>query len=89
MRHKDYPPEYAEMFANARMSPVNLTFSTHGKAVAFRVELYKYRYAIRDALPHTTLMYNGVMKITMSIKGKILTLQTKKSKFVEKLNEHS
>lgn len=87
MRHHEYPDEYPEMFANALVSPVNLTFSTREKAVAFRVELYRYRYAIRDALPHTKRMWKGVMKITMSIKGKTLTLQTKKSKFVEKLNE--
>jgi hypothetical protein len=88
MRYNEYPPEYREMFAKARLLPVEIVFTTMAKAIAFRVELYKYRYAVRDALPKTQPLYNKVMKITMSVQNKTLTLQTKKSKFVEKLNEH-
>jgi hypothetical protein len=77
------------MFQKALIEPVEMTFTTHEKAVAFRVELYKYRYAIRDGLPCTRALYDDVMKITMSVQAKTLTLQTKKSKFVEKLNERT
>jgi len=88
VRYNEYPPEYREMFAKALDKEVTIPFSTHEKAVAFRVELYKYRYAVRDGLPRTRSFYHKLMKVTLSIKSKVLTLQPKKSKFVEKLNEH-
>lgn len=88
MKHDNYPIEYRQMFQKAVEEPVSMWFTTREKAVAFRSELYKYRYAVRDSLPSSKALYNTVMNVKMSIKGKTLTLQTKKSKFVEKLNEH-
>jgi len=88
VRYNDYPIEYQEMFDRALGKPVELTFSTRAKAVSFRVELYKFRYAVRDALPLTEKRYTRVMKITLSVRNKTLVLQTKKSKFVEKLNDN-
>lgn len=87
MRAAQYPDEYPAMFASALKKPVSLVFSTHAKAVAFRVELYKYRYAVRDELPSQRTLYDNVMKVSMSITNKTLTLSTKKAKFVEKLND--
>ncbi len=88
MRAADYPNEYAEIFTRALKAPVRLRFTTKEKAVSFRVELYKYRYAVRDELPQTKTQYHKLMKITMSIKDRTLIIQTKKSKFVEKLNDN-
>ena len=76
------------MFEKAGDTEVTLAFSTHEKAIAFRVELYKYRYAVRDGLPRTRSFYHKLMKVTLSVKSKVLTLSPKKSKFVEKLNDH-
>ncbi|KKK71736.1 hypothetical protein LCGC14_2910960 [marine sediment metagenome] len=88
MKHDRYPIEYRQMFQKAIKVPVIMLFSTHAKAVAFRVELYKYRYAVRDALPKSQTLYDTVMSIKMSIKGEVLKLQIKKADFVEKLSEH-
>jgi len=88
MRYDKYPIEYRQMFQKAAKVPVLMMFSSHGKAVAFRVELYKYRYAVRDALPKTKALYDTVMSIKMSIKDTVLKLQSKKAEFVEKLSEH-
>ena len=88
MKYDRYPIEYRQMFQRAVEEPVSMDFTSRAKAVTFRVELYKYRYAVRDALPKTKALYDTIMKIKMSIKDKTLTLQTEKSKFVEKLNEH-
>ncbi len=87
MRYDDYPPQYRQMFQKAVREPVILDFTTKAKAIAFRVELYTYRYSVRDSLPGTKNLYEIVMAIKMSIKGKNLTLTIKKDKFVEKLNE--
>ena len=76
------------MFEKAAKKAVVLNFSTHEKAVAFRVELYSYRYAVRDGLPRTRHFYHKLMKVTLSVKSKTLTLSPKKAKFVEKLNDH-
>lgn len=88
MRYFEYPPEYREMFVKAGKQPVEMVFTSKEKAITFRVELYKYRYSVRDSLPQTKTLYDTVMKITMSVQDKTLTLQTKKSKFVEKLNDN-
>ena len=87
MRAKQYPDLYPETFAKALKQTVTLTFSTNAKAVAFRKELYSYRYAVRDELPQSKDHYHSLMKIRMSIKDKTLTLQGKKNSFTEKLNE--
>ncbi len=87
MKHDRYPIEYRQMFQKAAEVPVIMRFSTHAKAVAFRVELYKYRYAVRDDLPRSRALHDTVMSISMSIKDKVLKLQIKKAEFVEKLNE--
>lgn len=87
MRYDNYPIEYRQMFQKAAEVPVVMRFSSHRKAIAFRVELYKYRYAVRDALPKAKALYDTVMSIKMSIKGRVLILNTKKAEFVEKLNE--
>ena len=76
------------MFEKALDKEVVIPFSTHEKAVTFRVELYKYRYAVRDGLPRTRSFYHKLMKIELSVKSKVLTLKPKKATFVEKLNEH-
>jgi hypothetical protein len=76
------------MFEKAGDKPVKIPFSTHEKAIAFRVELYKYRYAVRDGLPRTRSFYHKLMKVELSVKSKVLTLKPKKATFVEKLNEH-
>ena len=88
MKHDQYPIEYRQMFQKAHDAPVTMTFTVRSKAIAFRSELYKYRYAVRDSLPSTRALYNTVMKIELSVVGRVLILQIKKSKFVEKLNEH-
>lgn len=87
MRYHEYPPEYREMFEKATEKEVHFQFSTHEKAVAFRSELYKYRYAVRDGLPRTKSFYHKLMKVELAVKSKSLTLKPKKSKFVEKLND--
>ncbi len=87
MKYDRYPIEYRQMFQKAVEVPVIMRFSTHAKAVTFRCELYKYRYAVRDALPKTKALFDTVMSIRMSIKDKVLKLQIKKADFVEKLNE--
>ena len=87
MRASDYPDHYSEAFAKALDEPVKLTFSTNAKAVAFRVELYKYRYAVRDELPHSRELYDSLSQIRMSIKDKVLLLERKKRRFMEKLND--
>ena len=87
MKYDNYPIEYRQMFQKAVEVPVVMNFSSHAKAITFRVELYKYRYAIRDALPKTKALYETVMKVEMSIRGSVLKLQIKKAEFVEKLNE--
>lgn len=86
MRAKDYPKEYAQIFQKALKEPVTLIFTKHEKATAFRVELYKFRYAVRDELPATKDQYTNLMLIKLSIKNNTLTLTTKKSKFKEKIN---
>jgi len=88
VRYNEYPPEYRKMFEKAGDKEVRLVFSSHEKAIAFRVELYKYRYAVRDGLPRTRSFYHKLMKVELSVKSKVLKLSPKKSKFVEKLNEH-
>ena len=88
MRYNEYPPEYREMYYTANKHRVTMAFSSKAKAITFRVELYKYRYSVRDALPKTQKLYDLVMKISMSVQNSDLILKTKKSKFVEKLNEH-
>ena len=88
MRASQYPREYREVFAEASDATVTLGFKSKAQAVAFRVELYKYRYAVRDDLPKSRDHYLKIMKVKMSIDKKTLTLATKKSKFVEKLNDH-
>ena len=87
MKHGDYPQAYREMFETTLKHRVTMAFSTKEKAVAFRSELCKYRYAVRDDLPRSKALYNLVMKVKMSINGESLSLQQKKSQFVEKLNE--
>ena len=88
MRYNEYPSHYREIFEKALKKKVVMVFSTNKNAVNFRVELYKYRYAVRDGLPRTRHFYHKLMKVTLSVKSKVLTLQPKKSKFVEKLDEH-
>ena len=87
MRANKYPDLYRETFLKALDSPVKLEFSSNAKAVAFRVELYTYRWAIRDELPATKSWYKQIMQIRMSIKDNILTIESKKRRFLEKLNE--
>ena len=87
MRASDYPAEYREIFKEALADGVELTFSTAAKARAFRAELYKYRFAVRDELPSSRKHYDKVMQVQLSVKGKVLSLTKKKSKFVEKLND--
>lgn len=87
MRAAQYPDLYGDAFSRALTEPVKLTFSTNAKAVAFRVELYKYRYAVRDELPKTRKEYDKLMQIKLSINDNLLILECKKRRFVEKLNE--
>lgn len=87
MRAEDYPDVYREAFSKAFDGPVTLKFSSNGKAVAFRVELYNYRYAVRNGLPKSKDHYQKIMQIRMSIQDNVLTLQRKKRRFTEKLNE--
>jgi len=89
MRADDYPQEYREIFEKALREDVVLTFSTHGKAKAFRAELYHYRYAVRDDLPQSKAHYQQIMKVEMCVRNKVLTIKRKKSKFLEKLNDTS
>lgn len=89
MRASDYPAEYREIFEKALQEDVVLTFSTHGKAKAFRTELYYYRYAVRDDLPESKQLYDMLMKVELSIRNRTLTIRRKKSRFLEKLNDTS
>ncbi len=87
MRARDYPSEYRDAFERALTSPVELRFQRPSSAVAFRVELYKYRYAVRDELPKTKDHYDKLMQIQLSVQGNRLILRRKKAKHMEKLNE--
>jgi len=85
VRYSEYPDEYRAMFFKALDETVKLQFSHPKKAIAFRVELYKFRYAVRDELPKSKELYDKIMKVSMSITDQTLVLQTKKATFVEKL----
>ena len=87
MKASEYPKEYREIFAKALDDGVTLTFSTVAKARTFRVELYKYRYAVRDELPQSNAHYKELMKVALSVANTDLVLAQKKVKFVEKLND--
>lgn len=84
----------------AQRKPVYLHFTSKAKAVAFRTEMYRFRYAVRDGIapihPELKVVYKAIMNIEMPITPDAsvlpdpaykLTLRKKKSKFVEKLNE--
>jgi hypothetical protein len=51
------------------------------------VELYNYRYAVRDELPKSRELYDKLQQVRLSVKDKVLLLDRKKRSFVEKLNE--
>ena len=89
MKADDYPKEYREIFKRALSEDVVLQFSTHGKAKAFRAELYHYRYAVRDELPVTHDLFKNLMRVELSVSNKTLTIRRKKRKYVEKLNVSS
>ena len=87
MKASQYPSVYRDTFAAALDGTIKLEFSSNAKAVAFRVELYKYRYAVRDELPKSRKEYDKLMQIRLSIQDKVLLIEKKKHRFVEKLNE--
>ena len=100
MKFDQYPTHYPEMFERAFKEPVRLHFTTKAKASAFRTELYKYRYAVRDALTPGDMglkqFYDDLMKIALCISpdttlmvkpAHTLILRKKKLKFVEKIDE--
>jgi len=97
VKYEDYPIHYPQMFQQALVGAHNLEFSTKAKAVAFRTELYRYRYTVRAGLTPGDRglkeFYDDLMKITLPIKFTqslntwTLTLSKKKLQFVEKLNE--
>lgn len=87
MKASQYPDLYPNAFEQALENPVTLVFSTHAKAMSFRVELYRYRWAVRDELPKSRKHYDKLTQVKISVRDKKVILQHKKRSFMEKLNE--
>jgi len=88
-----YSEEYYDLCKKAHTESVRIPFLTKRKALNFRIEMYQFRKALREALLQdvdnetlqiSVLFAEGLM---FSIRGTDLVVEQKKSKHAQKIAE--
>jgi hypothetical protein len=96
MRQKpiaSYSEEYYEVCKRAHNASISMPFDTNREALNFRIEMYLFRKALREALTsnpdneHLQISVLFAEGLEFSVKENILTIQQKKSKAAKKLQE--
>lgn len=83
MKPSNYPTEYLDLFRSALVAPVEIECESEASAKALRVELYRYRFAVRDQLPATRPLYDELVAVELSVVEKVLILRRKKQGYLE------
>ena len=88
-----YPEEYYKLLRRANKNAVRLSFETISKAKSFRVEMYNFRKALREALKqniddaHLQVSVLFAENLTFSLDDTTLIIDRKTTTAAEKINE--